>query len=175
MKRHPWGKVPAIETADGFMIYESRPICRYLAKRYSLPLLPSESDIEAVTLFEQAQNDEMLYFAEPAGKISFEKFAKKLMGLSPDEVVVSKAIQSLETFFNVSEHLLQQKDYMAGNDFTLVDIYYVPLIYRLFTCGYGDLITGRKNVSAWWSRCTCRPAVKEMLDANQQTRIISET
>jgi glutathione S-transferase len=110
----------------------------------------------------------MLYFADPAGRIAFEKFAKKFMGLPPNEDVVSDALRSVEMFFDVAERLLQQKDYMAGNDFTLVDIYYIPLIQRLFACGYGDIIVSRKAVSAWWDRCVNRPAIQEVLAADKE-------
>jgi glutathione S-transferase len=53
------------------------------------------------------------------------------MGLPPDHAVVSDALRSVEMFFDVAERLLQRKDYMAESDFTLVDIYYIPLIQRL--------------------------------------------
>lgn len=168
MKRHPWGKIPVIIFPEGFTLYESRPICKYLARKYSFPLLPPESDVEAAALFDQAESAEMLYFAEPAGRIVFENFAKKLMGLPPDEAIVSGALRSVETFFDVAERLLQDKDHMAGNDFTLTDIYYIPLIQRLFGCGYGDVILSRKAVSAWWDRCMNRPAVQKLLAADKE-------
>jgi glutathione S-transferase len=123
MKRHPWGKIPVITFPEGLTVYESRAICKYLARKYSFPLLPMESDVEAAALFDQAQSTEMLYFAEPAGRIAFEKFAKRFMGLPPDDAVVSDALRSVEMFFDVAERLLQHKDYMAGKDFTLADIY----------------------------------------------------
>jgi glutathione S-transferase len=63
MKRHPWGKIPTVTFPDGFTLYESRAICRYLTKKYSFPLMPSESDHEATALFDQAQSEEMQYFA----------------------------------------------------------------------------------------------------------------
>jgi glutathione S-transferase len=110
----------------------------------------------------------MLYFAEPAGRIAFEKFAKKFMGLPPDDAVVSDALRSVETFFDVAEGLLVHRDYMAGNDFTLVDIYYIPLIQRLFACGYGDVIVSREAVSAWWNRCVNRTAIQRMLAADKE-------
>ena len=168
MKRHPWGKVPVISFPGGFTFYESRAICKYLARKYSFPLLPPDSDVEATALFDQAQSAEMLYFAEPAGKIGFEKFAKNLMGLPPDEAVLADALRSVETFFDVAERLLQHKDYMAGNDFTLADIYYIPLIQRLFACGYGDVILSRKAVGAWWDRCVNRPGIRKMLAADKE-------
>ncbi|KAF7547648.1 hypothetical protein G7Z17_g7584 [Cylindrodendrum hubeiense] len=167
LKRHPWGKIPVIAFPEGFILYESRAICKYLARKYSFPLLPPDSEVEAAALFDQAQSAEMLYFAEPAGKIAFEKFAKRFMGLPPDDSVVSDALRSVEMFFDVAERLLQHKDYMAGKDFTLADIYYIPLIQRLFACGYGDVIATREAVSAWWDRCINRPAIQKMLAADE--------
>lgn len=113
----------------------------------------------------------MIYFAEPAGKIAFEKFAKKFMGLPADETVVSNALRSVEAFFDVADRLLQQRDYMAGTDFSLVDIYYIPLIQRLFACGYGEVILSRTAVSAWWDRCTNRPAIRNMLAADREAAL----
>lgn len=121
-----------------------------------------------MALFDQAQSVETLYFADPAGRIAFEKFAKKFMGLPADEAVVSEALRSVEMFFNVAEGLLRQKDYMAGNIFTVVDIYYIPLIQRLFACGYGDMIVSREAVGAWWDRCTKRPAIQRLLAADRE-------
>ena len=160
--------MPVITFPNGFTLYESRAICKYLARKYSLPVLPAGSDLEATALFDQAQSAEMLYFADPAGKILFEKFAKPFMGLSTDEGVVSTALKALEAFFDVAEGLLQNRDYMAGTDFTLADIYYIPLINRLFMVGHGDVITSRKAVSAWWDRCVNRPAISKMMAADKE-------
>lgn len=121
-----------------------------------------------MALFDEALSEEMLYFAEPAGKIGFEKFAKKFMGLPADESVVAGALRSVETFFDVAERLLQHRDYIAGKNFTLVDIYYIPLIQRLFACGYGNIILSRKAVSSWWDRCVNRPAIQKLLAADKE-------
>ncbi|KAJ5144356.1 hypothetical protein N7476_004840 [Penicillium atrosanguineum] len=168
MKRHPWGKVPVITFPEGFTLYESRAICSYLARKYSFPLLPPDCDVEAAALFDEAQSAEMLYFTEPASRIAFEKFAKKFMGLPPDEAVVSDALRSVEMYFDIAERLLHHKKYMAGDNFTLTDIYYIPLIQRLFACGYGYIIISRKAVSAWWDRCKSRPAIRRMLAADKE-------
>lgn len=168
MKRHPWGKVPVLAFPDGFTLYESRAICKYLARKYSFPLLPPDSDVEAAALFDQAQSAEMHYFTEPAGRILFEKFVKKFMGLPADDAVVSDALRSVNMFFDVAERLLQHNDFMAGKEFSLTDIYYIPPIQRLFVCGYGDVILGRKAVSAWWDRCINRTAIQNMLAADKE-------
>ncbi|ORY08983.1 glutathione S-transferase domain-containing protein [Clohesyomyces aquaticus] len=168
MTRHPWGKIPVITFPDGFTLYESRAICKYLTRKYSFPLLPLSSDLKAVAQFDQAESEEMVYFAEPAGKIGFEKFVKRFMGLPADEVVVADALKAVERFFDVAERMLQQKDYMAGANFSLADINYLPLVQRLFVCGYGDVVRGRKTVSAWWDRCMDRPGIQKMLAEDKE-------
>ncbi|CAN9352386.1 unnamed protein product [Alternaria alternata] len=176
MKRHPWGKVPAVTFPSGFALYESRAICKYLARKYSFPLVPqvgSTDDIEAAALFDQAESTELLYFADPAGKIAFEMFVKKkYAGQAPNEAVVSDALRSLEAFLDVADRLLQDRDYMAGNGFSLADINYIPSMQRLFVCGYGDVIRSRKAVSAWWDRCVTRPAIQKILAADKEAAVL---
>ncbi|KXJ85379.1 glutathione S-transferase [Microdochium bolleyi] len=162
LSRHPWGKVPSVVFPNSFTLYESRAICKYLARRYSIPLLPAESDLDASALFEQALSVETNYFADPAGKIGFEKVAKKFMGLPADEVVVEKAVQALGAFFDVVEKLLQHTEFMAGAEYTLADLYYVPLIQRLMASGYADLIESRPAVAKWWRNVAARPATRQI-------------
>jgi glutathione S-transferase len=108
----------------------------------------------------------MQYFAEPAGRIGFEMFVKRrFRGLPPNEEVVADAVKALEAFFDVVEGFLAKREYMAGDQFTLVDIYYVPLVQRLFVCGVGNVITERPAVSAWWERVFTRPAVQKIMAA----------
>ncbi|THY61339.1 glutathione S-transferase [Aureobasidium pullulans] len=172
MKRHPWGKVPVLTFPDGFTLHESRAICKHLARKYSFPLLPSAPDVNAMALFDQAESVEISYFLEPAGKIAFEKFVKKRMGLPADEKIVSDALRSVETYLEIAERSLLQKKFMAGDEFTLVDIYYILLIRRLFACGYGDLIFRHGAVNAWWNRCIDRPAIKKLFTADEEAMAV---
>lgn len=147
---------------DGFTLYESRAICKYLTMKYSFPLLPAPTDLEAGALVEQAQSVEMSYFAEPVAKIQFERTVKKFMGLPADEAAVSSALKALEAYLDIAEKLLSEKEYMAGKEYTLVDVFYVPLIERLIAGNFGEIISSRKNVNAWWQRCSSRSAVKSI-------------
>jgi glutathione S-transferase len=82
------------------------------------------------------------------------------MGISPDEAVVIDAMKAVEEYFEVAERLLAKQEYMVGKDFSLVDIFYIPLVQRLFVCGYGDVVRSRRVVSAWWDRCISRPGFR---------------
>lgn len=65
---------------DGFVLYESRAICRYLAAEYpngrGRSLLPSESKARA--LFEQAVSVEQANFDVSARALAGETHYKKL-------------------------------------------------------------------------------------------------
>lgn len=78
LKKQPFGQVPYIDD-DGFILYESRAICRYIATKYrdqGTPLIPDPSDLKATALFEQAASIETSNFDPFASGLAWEKFLK---------------------------------------------------------------------------------------------------
>ena len=79
LKLQPFGKVPVLED-DGFFVFESRAICKYLVAKYGKQgntLLPAEKDFKAYGLFEQAASIEHFYFNGPAEGLAYEKIFKE--------------------------------------------------------------------------------------------------
>jgi glutathione S-transferase len=55
MKLQPFGKIPVLDD-DGFILFESRAIAKYIAKKYAgqgTALIPAEDDLKGFALFEQ--------------------------------------------------------------------------------------------------------------------------
>jgi glutathione S-transferase len=161
MARHPWGRVPAITTSDGFTLYESHAIAKYLTAKHGFALLPPSSDLEAVALlFDRAESCQLCYFRGPAGVVSLEKFFKKIADMPTDEAAILAALKKLDEFFAVADGILAKQEYMAGSSYSLADILHSfggpPLcLWR----GRAGKQAG--NVYAWWERCLARPVVKE--------------
>lgn len=62
LKLQPFGKVPVLED-DGYFVYESRAICKYIAKKYAgqgTKLIPEDGDLKAYGLFEQVRAGEFI-------------------------------------------------------------------------------------------------------------------
>lgn len=78
LKKQPFGQVPYLDD-DGFIVFESRAIGRYIAAKYrdqGTPLLPDPSDLKATALFEQAASIETSDFDPYASGIAAEKVFK---------------------------------------------------------------------------------------------------
>ncbi|EEP76480.1 predicted protein [Uncinocarpus reesii 1704] len=158
---NPSGKIPVLTTAEGDHISESRAIAQYLAARYGFThLVPKPDDLLGLARFYQAASSETFNFNVPAEELLHEVFVLPLfMGRPVNEKVVTRTRSLVEKHLDVCEQAFKAgQKYMAGDSFSLVDIFYIPIIARMIDAGHGDLFTKREMVNDWWQRCLARPA-----------------
>jgi len=154
LARQPFGQVPALDD-DGFMLYESRAICRYLdGKLPGTSLLPSDPKQRA--LAEQWISVETSNFTPHAMKIIMEAFFGPMAGKEPDQAKIEEARKQVERTLNVMEKQLTATPYLAGSQFSIADICFMPYIEYLFAGKQGDMIDGRPHCSKWWKAISDR-------------------
>ncbi|KAJ6611035.1 glutathione S-transferase [Mycena sp. CBHHK59/15] len=155
---HPFGQVPVVDD-DGFILYENRAICRYVAEKYAdrgPALIPTE--LKARALFEQAASIEYCNFFPAVLKIMTETIVKKRAGLDVDQAALDKHVADLSAKLDAYEVILGKQKYLAGNEFTLADL--MHLMYGPVLAEAGcDLLTSKgPNVARWWNDINSRPS-----------------
>ncbi|KAJ7876912.1 putative glutathione S-transferase, partial [Mycena olivaceomarginata] len=112
---NPFGQVPVIED-EGFILYESRAICRYLAEKYAdqgTPLLPKGFKERA--LVEQAASVELSDFHRAVSKVVREAVSKVNRGLPIDQFALDQGLANLSAKLNVYEAILSKHRFLAGD------------------------------------------------------------
>jgi len=161
LARQPFGVVPALED-DGFQLYESRAICRYLDSKLPGPsLVPA--DLKERALMEQWISVEQSYFSPPAMKAVLEIFFSPMRGTQPNQAIVDEGKAGAAKALDVIDRGLAGKEYLSGSTFSLAEITYLPYLQYVFDTGMGDIVKERANVAAWWSRISERPSWQKAL------------
>jgi glutathione S-transferase len=151
MARQPFGQVPAIDD-DGFQMYESRAIARYLDAKAGGKLTPT--DLKQRAKMEQWISVETENFTPHAMKFVYEHIFKRPQ--TPE--VIKNATERLETACAVLDKNLAGKTFMVGDQFTIADITYAPYIEYAINTPAKDIFGKHANFMAWWGRVRERPS-----------------
>src|SRR5215471_13006792 len=119
---HPFGRIPVFEH-DGFRLYETQAILRYLDRVLPEPLL-TPSDVKRAARMDQVMNINDWYLFQGVGSvIIFHRvIAPQLLGLAPDEEAIKAAMPKAHTVFDELANLLGDRPYFAGDGLSLADI-----------------------------------------------------
>jgi glutathione S-transferase len=118
LKVNPVGKIPAIDD-DGFAIFESNAICRYLADKSNSPIYPK-------ALKERAVVDEWLDFGSmhvglAVSKIVYNRIFAPMRKVEVDERSIKEGLEFLSRFLPIVDNQLVKNKYIVGNHITLAD------------------------------------------------------
>lgn len=161
ISRHPFGRVPVLEH-DGFMLYETQAMLRYLDRVLPTPPL-TPADPKTAARMDQAMNvNDWYLFPGVNSVIGFHRVVgPRLMGLTPDEAAIAAAMPKAHTVCNELARLLGTQPYFAGEAMTLADLLLAPqLDFLSQTPEWAPLTAGNRNLVAWLERMNARPSLK---------------
>ncbi|KAJ7106319.1 glutathione S-transferase [Mycena epipterygia] len=155
--KNPFGQIPVIDD-DGFILYETRAICRYLAEKYAdqgTPLIPTSLKEKAI--FEQAASIELTSFFPQVVKVYMQSIMKKRQGVPIDDALLAEAVSEFSPKLDVYEVILGKQKFLGGNEFTLADLFHLYSIPMLAEAGIDIMGNRGPNVTRWWKDVISRP------------------
>lgn len=154
---HPFGRVPVLEH-DGFRLYETQAILRYLDR-----VLPSSAltpaDPKAAARMDQILGICDWYLHQGCNSIiGFHRIVRpRLLGLPPDEAAIAEAMPRGHVVMAELSRLLGGNSYLAGTQVTLADMLVAAhMDFLAQTPEWGPLTAGRENLPAWLARMSAR-------------------
>ena len=158
LARHPFGRIPAFEH-DGFRIYETQSILRYLDDVFPTPSLTPGNPAARARMNQLIGIIECYYFPKAAAPIGFNRIiGPRLLGMAGDETAVAEAMPMARTCFVEFDQLLGDKPYLTGDSVSLADIMLGAQLDLLVECAEGrELISGTR-LGPWLERMRARPS-----------------
>ena len=159
LARHPFGRVPVLEH-DGFRLYETQAILRYLDRVLPSPrLTPADPRAAAIMDLAMAVNDWYL-FQGVANVIVFHRIiSPRVLGGVPDEAAIAAALPQARTVIDELGRLLGSKDYFAGDTASLADLHLGPGVALMaLTPEWAELSASQPGLVAWVARMEARPS-----------------
>jgi glutathione S-transferase len=162
LEKSPLGKVPCLETPDGF-ITESRCIVDYLEHAYpEPPLYPSDTFARAKML-ELTQCID-LYLELPARRVIRNVFS----GKPPPDRIANEVRASVDAGARALRKLARFDGFLVGDRFTAADIagvLHFPAVRRLTQAALGcDPLADVPGLLTYVERMEQRPTVKRVLE-----------
>ena len=150
LARQPFGQLPALDD-EGFQLYESRAMCRYINEKVGGTLLPKELHDRARA--EQWISVETSNFTGAAMKFIYQY----TFGREQSAETLDTASKQLTAALAVMEQQLATSPYLAGESFSLADVCFMPYFQYAMATPAKELIAQHPHVAAWWARISERP------------------
>lgn len=156
----PAGKVPVLEH-DGEFLFESGPICRYVASVEKSPLYPADK-------LQRARVDQWMTFwtCHPGRWLTnlyFEKIIKSAAGLGePDEARCAESVKLAGQQLKVVERWLANTGWLANGALSIAEPFALAYLEQAGAVGFA--LDGLPRVQDWFERLESRDSTARARD-----------
>jgi len=160
--KNPNGRLPTLEEDDGFTLWESGAVTRYLCAEHSPGnLCPAGNRARAVA--DQWMDWSSLNLA-PFNRVLLDNYFT-LPPEARDPAAIDAAVARAVPMIDILEQRLADRPYLCGDTMTMAEFPAGSLIHRWLT--WLPDPPSHPNVKAWYDRLAARPAYQtHVIDAN---------
>jgi glutathione S-transferase len=147
---HPFKRVPAL-VHDGFQIYETNAITRYIDEAFAGPALqPADPRHRARCNQFLSVIDSYAYWPMVRQVFSHRVFRQRLGGPS-DAAEIEKGLRTASDVLAAMARLAADAEYLCGDAISLADIHLAPMIGYFAMAEQGEaLLKTHRNLGSWW-------------------------
>lgn len=158
LERHPFGRIPALEH-DGFCLYESGAIVRYVDERFDGPLLQPQDVKQRARMNQIVSIADSYVYRALVWDVYVERKNKPSRGEVADEAKIAAAlIKARHCFASIIP--LMHGTWMSSDMPTLSDLYLAAMLdYFLMTEEGRSVLSDFPQLLIWWSAMVERPSM----------------
>jgi glutathione S-transferase len=159
LSRHPFGRIPAFEH-DGWMLYETQAIMRYVDAAVPGPRLQPEEPRAAARMNQLIGIADWYLMPQVSATITFNRVVKPRFKMPVDETAIAAAIPNARNCIGEIARLLDGHPWMAGEALSLADLHLAPQLSMLAQAPEGaGMLTQHENLRGWLARIEARPSM----------------
>jgi len=159
LKRDPFAKVPAFEH-DGFSLYETCAIERYVDEAFDGPALQPESAPARARMTQIISIVDSYTYGCTVGQLVIQRLVQPILGGTPDEAAIEAALPEVEKSMREFERKLDGQEYFAGSSLSLADLHLAPIFaYFVGTPESKAILENKPELQAWWQRIAPRDSM----------------
>jgi glutathione S-transferase len=159
LERHPFGRIPAFEH-DGFRLYESGAITRYVDEAFPGPALQPAEPRRRARVNQVIGLLDSYAYRTLVWDIFVERVRAPQHGRAPDEARIAAALPRAARCLDALQDLMGDGPFLAGTALSLAELHAAPIFayFRLAPEG-ADLLARHARLQEWWDRIAVRPSL----------------
>jgi len=158
LERHPFGRIPAFEH-DGFALYETAAITRYVDEAFSGPALQPADACGRARMTQIIGILDSYAYRPMVWDVYVERVSKPREDRPSDEARIAAALPRARLCLDVLEGFLGDRPWLLGGAPSLADLHAAPILdyFRMAPEGR-ELLARHGRLAAWWDRIAARPS-----------------
>ena len=159
LSRHPFGRIPAFEH-DGWMLYETRAIMRYVDAVVPGPRLQPEEPRAAARMDQLMNITDWYLMPQVSATITFNRVVAPRVNRPVNEDAVVKAIPNARMCIGEISRLLDGHPWMVGEEISLADLLLASHLSMFAQASEGaKILQEHENLRSWLARIEARASM----------------